>query len=131
MKINGKEIPCADEILNIDVAKGLTGREREARLAAVDKVALDDSGVSAFEKGVKWAEEHPHWISVKDEKPPYNERVLLYGKDCTYATIGELCNEYGHDKYYDDEGSPWRYENITHWMPLPKAPKKGGSNGKL
>jgi hypothetical protein len=78
-----------------------------------------------FVAGVEWADTHPHWISVKDEKPPYDESVLLCVKCFDYVIIGELSDEYGRDIYHDDEGSPYRYESITHWMPLPAKPKGG------
>jgi hypothetical protein len=78
-----------------------------------------------FKAGVEWADAHPHWISVDEQKPPYNESVLLYGKVFDYVVIGELLEEYGRDIYYDDEGSPYHYESITHWMPQPAKPKGG------
>jgi hypothetical protein len=78
-----------------------------------------------FVEGAEWADAHPHWISVEDEKPPYDESVLLYGKVFDYVVIGELLEEYGRDIYYDDDGNPYHYESITHWMPLPAKPKGG------
>jgi hypothetical protein len=117
------KICSAAEILNVDVAKGLTGREREVRLAAVDLTALDDSGVDAFEKGVKWSEEHPHWISFKDRLPEVGEYVLIaaasrYG----YTAMGIDKRE------IDDYGViAWNnkavFSHCTHWMKLPNAPK--------
>jgi hypothetical protein len=84
-----------------------------------------ERALKGFVEGAKWADAHSHWISVDEQKPPYNESVLLYGKVFDYVVIGELLEEYGRDIYYDDEGSPYHYESITHWMPLPAKPKGG------
>lgn len=63
------------------------------------------------------------WISVNDRLPRVGERVIAYGdngpKGCCMAFVND-----------DDE---WLYEidnhyengyGITHWMPLPEAPKE-------
>ena len=65
--------------------------------------------------------EFPHWISVEDELPPRfplnpNEsmNVITYG-------LHTMVN------WYDYERGEWvRDSEITHWMPLPQAPKGGG-----
>jgi hypothetical protein len=123
------KICSAAEILNVDVAEGLTGREREVRLAAVDLTALDDSGVSAFEKGVKWAEEHPNWISFKDRLPEVGEYVLIA------AASRHGYTAFGLDKREIDGYGVIAWNNkavtscCTHWMKLPNAPKveEGGN----
>jgi hypothetical protein len=69
--------------------------------------------------GARWADEHPHWISVEDEMPKNKELVFI--------TDGEYTDT-GFYEYTFDEWQPcekW-LGDITHWMPLPQAPKKGG-----
>ena len=62
------------------------------------------------------------WISVRKRLPPKNRRVLCY---CSgrFTEVLEYCND-------DDDGNPlfWgtmspSVNYVTHWMPLPKAPK--------
>ncbi len=68
------------------------------------------------------------WISVKERLPEYGEYVLAYGYDC---------DEYGYKVvrgcfYFGDEedGESWFVRaieiviEVTHWMPLPEAPKE-------
>lgn len=74
----------------------------------------------SFSLGARWADKHPQWISVEDELPPRfplnpNEsmNVITYG-------LHTMVN------WYDYERGEWvRDSEITHWMPLPQAPKKG------
>ena len=77
---------------------------------------IEDVVAAAFLDGIDYAEHHPHWISVGDELPKEKDWVLAIE---------------------DDKVAEWYYEgenlreikdvyNITHWMPLPQAPKKGG-----
>lgn len=60
----------------------------------------------------------PHWISVEDELPKDGEYVA------TINTVGvKDVRHYSHGKWYSNFGN--EYGDITHWMPLPQAPKKG------
>lgn len=68
------------------------------------------------------------WISVDERLPDVLQEVLAYrGKH-----IANLMNIYtyvGGDMWQDEYGYGCRreHEGITHWMPLPEAPKmKGG-----
>lgn len=67
------------------------------------------------------------WISVKDELPNYNERVLVYGngytkhnqKDNPRVMIGILSKT--DDRF---RASPGIYLlKATHWMLLPEEPE--------
>lgn len=91
----------------------------------------------------------PHWISVEDELPK-NFKIV---EDSYYAGKFEETDivmvafddgdfgfaRYVHDFPNADEGEAWYWfaegnlsgvnlddGDITHWMPLPQAPKKGG-----
>ena len=70
-----------------------------------------------FAEGARWADSHPHWISVEDELPKDSERVL-----CVTATGWVYVDFYSRTTY----GNIWfqTERNPTHWMPLPKFPKK-------
>ena len=100
-------------------------REEEIDKAGMEwysKIKNYDAYVAtAFLAGAKWADAHPRWISVKKELPPrfkldpnVSVNVLAYG-------FHTMVN------WYDYERSEWAIDReITHWMPLPEAPKKGG-----
>ena len=78
--------------------------------------------VEGFEEGARWADEHPHWISV-EELPKIGKDVLVLRED------GEMqvAHQYNESiaRWWSVDGFPLK-NNITHWMPLPQPPKKGG-----
>jgi hypothetical protein len=63
------------------------------------------------------------WISVNERLPDTTEKILVY------CSNGEILPA----KYIRVQGLEFWFEetyschNITHWMPLPEAPKKGGA----
>lgn len=72
---------------------------------------------NGFHVGAMWADAHPHWISVEDELPPITQWVLTYNP--TYDEYHFDVERYGRGENLVDFG-------VTHWMPLPQVPKKGG-----
>ena len=76
---------------------------------------------------VKWRDEltkalmdyrKQEWISVEDALPEVGEDVLLYSKEDDKIDIGHYSNMFCRfflRKFEDG--------NVTHWMPLPDAPK--------
>ena len=60
------------------------------------------------------------WISVEDRLPNDNDRVLCFDPNSIDSNLGAVSVQFG-----------WcckcKHMNITHWMPLPEAPKKGGA----
>lgn len=98
--------------------------ESFGRMRTVDKdmaVAFGD----AFKAGARWADSHPHWISIEDELPKIEDdysdfsiKVLATdGEDVYKAMLHNDGTWFTHDL--------WVYEGVTHWMPLPTPPKKG------
>ena len=84
--------------------------------------------VAGFLYGAMWADAHPHWISVGDELPPKESEYDDLSNN-VLATDGKEIYEsvYNHD--FEDwfTHDMWGLDNITHWMPLPQPPKKGGN----
>lgn len=69
----------------------------------------------------EFGQHHPHWISGED-KPRENGFYLCYSdKEKAY----EILSLYGAD-WYDAYGHYIPSCDVTHWMPLPAPPKKGG-----
>jgi hypothetical protein len=69
------------------------------------------------------------WISVKEKRPPFCETVILsYDLDDDGFESRVTC---GWVESEDDDEDPWfvqcesnnYLERVTHWQPLPKAPK--------
>ena len=70
----------------------------------------------AFIDGAQWADQHQHWISVEDEEPPKGQWIITYEPTSPIVI--------GSDFILPDETADEHH--ITHWMPMPQAPKKGG-----
>ena len=91
-----------------------------------------------------------HWISVEDELPkieePYfdyndevcddlkcSKKVIVFAdNDFHIATLNQNYDDgeksgkpYWFDEEHSEDGA-WLDGKVTHWMPLPQAPKKGG-----
>ena len=72
----------------------------------------------ALRSGAEWADQHPHWINVEDELPPIGGIVLVaipLGGELSVLPLS-IKNESDFECL----------SGMTHWMPLPQAPKKGG-----
>lgn len=84
----------------------------------------------AYSKAMQRYSENP-WISVIDELPAPETRVLASAIDNHGESI-VVITEYTHRLYglgLTGWIEPWQYFSynykITHWMPLPEAPKEG------
>ncbi|MDC4456648.1 DUF551 domain-containing protein [Acinetobacter baumannii] len=78
----------------------------------------------------------PKWISVKDGLPSYEESVLIktnkgsvQGYLFQDEEYSEMKGEYlKYDSWQDDFHDDFiEYEDVTHWMPLPKTPSESGA----
>lgn len=106
----------------------MTREDKRAYNYARDRLANDDYPVYsdeyelelAYKAGIEDARNHPHWISVDDELPPCNVFVLT----CDKQENTNLLMLAGDGRWYDK--AVGLHRNITHWMYLPQAPKKGG-----
>lgn len=86
----------------------------------------------AFEKGAKWADEHPKspWINVKKDLP-CNHKELLYQKEIIEGTETFnvfAINEYGEiwveNMVYENGEWLWNDFDPAYWMIAPKLPKE-------
>lgn len=105
---------------------------------------------NGFHVGAMWADAHPHWISVEDELPPMHCHLQDLGES-TYGRGKIFCdslpvvthrvdgcidmhclmfngekNEFVWGGWNGSLREPFDGSMITHWMPLPQAPKEGG-----
>lgn len=84
------------------------------KLAAYEDTGLEPAAIEELLAAV------PKWISVEERLPDVAKKVLTYNGDfvsenwlCTVASkVGRI--------------NVWAYSDgfVTHWMPLPKAPKE-------
>lgn len=70
-------------------------------------------------KDEKGEYQNMEWISVKDEMPNVDQRVLVYQKDGVHGGHPIDIEYLLCDGFWKDQGL---YSGITHWMPLPKPP---------
>ncbi|ARG16036.1 hypothetical protein B7L44_05190 [Acinetobacter nosocomialis] len=80
----------------------------------------------------------PEWTSVNDSLPAYEELVLIKTNKGTVQGYlfqdEEYCEMKGeylkYDGWQDDFHDDFiEYEDVTHWMPFPKALIKSGAEG--
>lgn len=81
-----------------------------------------------FIDGAKWADSHPHWISVDEELPPASSGVI---SDPVLVFIGNNKGWCGYirEGFYNHAAKEWSYMNrgrthkVTHWMEI-QPPRK-------
>ena len=61
---------------------------------------------------------YPEWIDINKEEPDSIESVICWGSIWRNSYIVQYVN----GRFNFKEGSQGYHENITHWIPLPKAP---------
>ena len=90
-----------------------------------DPVYLDEIE-EAYYQGMVDADKYPRWISVNDELPPTSDKD---DKSDDYLTVDSDGDK--NVGYYNKMDELWfscdgYILDVTHWMPLPQAPKEGG-----
>lgn len=102
-------------------------------MMAVDKI-------KGREINPNYKRKHPHndtsleltmeerWISVEDELPKKGTNVLFFSSGWNEPMMGYYKNwnwqRHQHIFHSYTDNATWY--NVTHWMPLPAPPKKGG-----
>lgn len=105
----------------------MTRQEKKQELVALFTTGAMPIG-ELIDACFAFADAHPHWISVEDELPPKEKNVLIWSSGSKEVMMGYYIGRNWQRKTnvfysYVDDGS---WHNITHWMPLPQPPKKGG-----
>lgn len=100
----------------IDEIESLKKENEELGLKIhLQKIAFEDiiHDISPQSEGKELSE----WISVEERLPSKKEgTVLIFNGD-----VQESKYDFSHPYYGQEWGS--NHENVTHWMPLPKAPE--------
>ena len=82
--------------------------------------------INDFCAGWRAADSYPNWISVEDELPEKGKDVLVWSSGSDEPMVGYYRHwnwqRKQHMFYVHNDGNMWG--NITHWMPMPAAPRK-------
>ena len=109
---------------------GAKQADRVGWMEASDRASEASAQYNFYKDTLEALAAHPKWISVEDRLPEDNLNVLVYAignnKNSVIAMTGYTHKMYGYN--IDGWRSPWQYffyeYKITHWMPLPEAPKE-------
>lgn len=97
---------------------------REEFLDRIDEIMCGTSNAErAYLENLYNEVTKPHWISVEDELPKIGKDVLVLREDGEMQVAHQYNEEIA--RWWSVDGFPLK-NNITHWMPLPQAPKEGG-----
>ena len=81
-----------------------------------------EDALRAENKRLQALEPSLEWVSVKDKLPEDGKRVIMFATDIvTIGTHNAKVPQWSGDGAYYHGG--W-YDMVTHWMPLPPAPKE-------
>lgn len=77
----------------------------------------------------KWEKEAERWIPVTERLPEVGEEFVLVCVNGRYHNIkfagaAEIAM-YDEDGWWIEAYPEWKNPRVTHWMPLPDAPKEG------
>lgn len=103
-------------------ASGYKLGHRDARHAAAELVcAAIPQAVSA----------EPQWLPVSGRMPEKDVEVLVYDSSADHVYVTQWCDWWEAPVSFSSKticvGEGWEtgeYEHVTHWMPLPPAPKE-------
>lgn len=62
------------------------------------------------------------WINVNDQLPPVSFEVIICNNK-GFVTAGYYMGDDGWEYNVSGYELPLKFENVTHWMCLPKSPK--------
>lgn len=80
--------------------------------------------MQALAFALRWCDEHPRWISVDDELPKDSGGFYLSVDKNGEIWYRQYTKLYGWRSMVGNMFiSGWE---VTHWMPTPQPPKKGG-----
>lgn len=103
-------------------------REKEILRAYQEQKTRLGNQEHTFMRGAKWADAHPHWISVEDKLPKERQScIILIDRKALQGTPRIRSAVYAPNVMMQQEGFAYnrmsKKHHITHWMPLPQPPK--------
>lgn len=95
-----------------NIVMNLTGCERQIANTVINTILEEDRKANSLGEN--------EWISV-EERLPKKEQIVL----CCLGLVQNVYTYKGDSIWEDSYGYYQKDEPITHWMPLPDAPKGG------
>lgn len=114
----------------------MSNEQREQQMmAAADRYAdevCDESCTGAqvaetindFCAGWRAADQNPHWIPIEERKPQERGHYLVYSQFGDVWLSEWMQDKEGRWDWYVAPICVGIISKVTHWMPLPKAPRK-------
>ena len=102
-------------------------RDKEIFDAACDYCRKDENAEAVdFVEGAAWADEHPLWLSLKDEVPDEGLDVIVYSRiDGKAVQATYKGYDWERERHlFDSDILGAHCDNVTHWMPMPGAPSE-------
>lgn len=71
-----------------------------------------------------------NWVSVKDQLPKENEKVMVFTSDSDLLIASLVCSDFDDSFYYLWDVICYEHLchsndfNVIYWMPLPKPPEE-------
>lgn len=92
--------------------RGIIGAMRTAFESSAERIVAAEEYALILKKEIeKLRAQLPRWIPVTERLPEYDARVREKDPDD------------GNDCWFDSAGWWYAFDEITHWMPLPKGPE--------
>lgn len=93
-----------------------TERLADEAITMIERLAAENAALR---------EKVPQWISVEERLPIDRLKMYLVAFRDTFGPIVDMASYFPSDGWTCDN---WvvPQKSITHWMPLPEAPKEGG-----
>ena len=86
-----------------------------------EKCATMTDYFAGCEHGYLYALQHPQWIPVEERLPEERGNYIVYARRKLVTDI--ICEAIFDSKFWYKQSSG-AYLEVTHWMPLPAAPRK-------
>ena len=104
-------------------------REEQIKEAAAEYCVMYGIGdlfdtMAGFKEGAEWADSHPHWIPVEERLPEDRGHYLVYSQFGDVWLSEWMQDKEGRWDWYVAPICLGIISKVTHWMPLPPAPRK-------
>ena len=80
--------------------------------------------IQMVKQGAVWADQHPHWIPVEERLPEERGHYLVYSQFGDVWLSEWMQDKKGRWDWYVAPICVGIISKVTHWMPLPPAPRK-------
>jgi hypothetical protein len=85
---------------------------------------INEAFDAGYDEGYQYALQHPHWIPVEERKPQERGHYLVYSRYGDVWLSEWMQDKEGRWDWYVAPICVGIISKVTHWMPLPKAPRK-------